>query len=561
MMKAFITASMSEESLKELKKHVEITYEPWRQTKELYFDVEELLEKLNGYDIFVTEADDLKKAEFFEKSNVKLVISCRGDPFNVDLEAATKNNIPVLNTPLRNVDAVAELTIGLMISLARNLQKIDRVLHSEEFEIIEFEDYVEYLNEFVGFELKGKTVGFIGFGQIGRRVADRLIPFETNFLIYDPYVLEGKVKEYGKIVDLDFLMRESDIITIHAHATDENDKLINEDRINMMKKTACLINTSKGSIVDYEALHEALEEKRIAGAALDVFPMEPVDEDNEFLELENVIVTPHIGGNTDEVVIRQSELLVEDIKIWLSNKAPKHVLNPEVFKNGTSKTIMTNENIYELKCKILETCLKLLKDGHIIGSAGNVSVRVKDDDKEIVLITPSGVNYVEMQPDDILILNMDGKVIEGDRNPSVEKNLHIGIYKSREDVSAIIHSHGIYSTILSILDLTLPPVIEELVPYVGGEIICAEYGEAGSPELAANVINSLGEKNALLLPNHGNLCCGSHLEGAYSVLEYLERGSKIYYMAKLIKEPNLLPEDTVEFEEEIFEIFKESKKI
>ena len=96
---------------------------------------------------------------------------------------------------------------------------------------------------------------------------------------------------------------------------------------------------------------------------------------------------------------------------------------------------------------------------------------------------------------------------------------------------------------------------------MGGQIVCAKYGEAGTEELADNVVNSLEEKNAVILANHGNICCGSHLDGAYMVLKYLERGSKIYYLAKLLKDPNLLPEDTIDYEKDIFEIFKESKKI
>ena len=103
--------------------------------------------------------------------------------------------------------------------------------------------------------------------------------------------------------------------------------------------------------------------------------------------------------------------------------------------------------------------------------------------------------------------------------------------------------------------------MEELVPYIGGEVLCAEYGEAGTEELAEGVLKALEERNAVLLANHGNLCCGSHLDGAYTVLKYLERGAKIYYLAKLIRDPNLLPEDTVDYEQEIFEIFKDSKKI
>ncbi len=560
-MRALITASLSESVLAELKTLMEITYEPWRETKIVYFDVNELTEKLKEYEVFITEADDLKKSKIFEESKLKLVVSCRGDPFNVDLKTASMNNVPVLNTPLRNVDAVAELTIGLILSLARNLQKLDRLIHSESFEIIDFDDYLDCMNQYMGIELKGKTVGIIGFGQIGRRVATRLNPFGVKILVYDPYVSEEIVANFGKKVEIDEIVKDSDFITIHAVATDENDNLINEEIINSMKETAYIINTSKGSLIDYDALYNALKSKSIAGAALDVFPMEPIDEDNEFIELENVIITPHIGGNTKEVIKRQSEILLQDIKLWLDNKAPKHVLNPEVFKQYKQPENKAFENLRPLKQEIVDVCFKLLEEGHVIGSAGNVSVRTKVEDQDTVLITPSNFRYDEMNAEDILIINMDGKVLSGDRNPSVERHLHLGVYKEREDVQAIIHSHSVYSTILSTLNLTLPPIFEELVPYLGGEIVCADYGEAGSSELAENVVERLGEKNALFLANHGNLCCGSHLEGAYTVLTYLERGAKIYYLAKVLGNPTLLPEDTIEYEEEVFEIFKESKKI
>lgn len=560
-MKALITASLSKESLNELKKLMKITYEPWRKTGIIYFDVKELIEKLKDYDIFITEADDLKKEELFEQTNLKLLVSCRGDPFNVNLNAATKKHIPVLYTPLRNVDAVAELTIGLMLMLARKLHIVDRIIHSKEFEIIEFEDYVDYLNKFQGIELKGKTIGIIGLGQIGRRVANRLKSFDVKFLIYDPYVNKDLAKEYGDVVDIDYLMRNSDFITIHAIATDENDNLINEERIDMMKKTAFLINTSKGSIIDYDGLKKALEEKKIGGAALDVFPLEPIDEDNEFIELHNAIITPHIGGDTEEIIKRQSEILLRDIKTWLNGKNPQYIMNPEVVREGEIKRSLSDENIINLKKEIVDLCKQLLKEGHVIGSAGNVSVRMWKDEKEFVLITPSNVQYYEMAPEDILTIDMEGKVIEGKRNPSVEKKMHLSIYKEREDVNAIIHAHSIYSTVLSALDMVIPPIFEEFVPYIGGEVLCANYGEAGSEELADGVLSALEERNAVLLANHGNLCCGSHLDGAYTVLKYLERGAKIYYLAKLVKEPNLLPEDTIDYEMDIFDIFKDSKKI
>ena len=560
-MRALITASISDDVLKELKKKMDVTYESWRDTGNIYFDVKEMIEKLKDYDIFITVADDLKKAELFEQTSLKLIVSCRGDPFNIDLDAATKNKIPVIYTPLRNVVAVAELTVGLIVSMARNLIKLDRFLHSDEFEVIDFEDWIKCYNRFMGNELLDKNIGIIGFGQIGRQVADRLKPFGVKFLIYDPFVSNEIIENYGIKTELDSLMKESDFITIHAVATDENDNLINEERIAMMKSTAFLINLAKGSLVDYEKLYEALKSNKIAGAVLDVFPLEPIDEDNEFLELENVIVMPHIGGNTVEVINRQSNMLLKDITIWLDKGIPSHILNPEVFEGFKEKNKFLDQPIKKFKKEIVSTCKRLLNDGHVIGSAGNVSIRVKSGDEEFVLITPSNVNYEEMEPDDILIINLEGKVVEGERNPSVEKHLHLGIYKEREDVNAIIHSHGIYSTILSTLKLSLPPAMEELVPYLGGEVLCAEYGEAGSEELADNVKKSLEERNAVILANHGSLCCGSHLEGVYTVLQYLERGSKIYYLAKLINEPYLLPEDVIDYEMDIFDIFKDSKKI
>ncbi|MHA2288236.1 MAG: NAD(P)-dependent oxidoreductase [Promethearchaeota archaeon] len=560
-MRAFVTASISDEVLEKLKEKVEVTYESWRETGNIYFDVNEMIEKLKDYDIFITVADDLKKAELFEKTNLKLIGSCRGDPFNINLNAATANKIPVIHTPLRNVVAVAELTVGLIISLARNLIQLDKFLHSNEFEVIEFEDWIKCYNRFMGTELLNKKIGIIGFGQIGQRVAERLKAFGVDILVYDPYVLDENVEKFGEKTDIDTLMKKCDFVTIHAAATDDNDNIINAERIKMMKNTAFLINLAKGSLVDYDFLYEALKNRLIAGAALDVFPLEPLDEDNEFLELDNAIVLPHIGGNTVEVIQRQSEMLLEDILTWLDKKVPLHLLNPEVFEDSSVQKEVLDESLKEYKEEIVEICKRLLSEGHVIGSAGNVSMRVKKEDREIVLITPSNVNYDEMSANDILIIDLEGKVLYGERNPSVEKYLHLGVYKAREDVNVIIHSHGIYSTILSTLNLSLPPVMEELVPYLGGEIICSEYGEAGSEDLATNVLKSLEEKNAVILANHGSLCCGSHLEGAYTVLRYLERGSKVYYLAKLIKEPNLLPEDTIDYEMDIFDLFKESKKI
>ncbi|MHA1896902.1 MAG: class II aldolase/adducin family protein, partial [Promethearchaeota archaeon] len=198
-------------------------------------------------------------------------------------------------------------------------------------------------------------------------------------------------------------------------------------------------------------------------------------------------------------------------------------------------------------------------EGFIQGSAGNVSVRIPNS--ENIIITPSNVDYEKMTIEDLVILDINGKVIEGERNPSVEKNLHLGIYKEREDVGAIIHSHGENSIALSLVKDELPVIVEEFVPYVGGPVKVAEYAEAGSKELAQNILKALEDKNAVIAKNHGNVCCGSHLQGALTVVRMVERVCGIYLKAAPLGEPTSLDEDVIDYEMDMYELFKESKKV
>ena len=186
----------------------------------------------------------------------------------------------------------------------------------------------------MGWELEGKTVGIIGLGGVGFRVAKRLkFGFDAKILIYDPYVDEKKIKEVdGKRVDLETLLKESDLVSLHAKVTGENVGMIGEKEIKLMKPTAYFFNTARAALVDEDALFEALKEKRIAGAGLDVFGSEPVDSDNRFLVLDNVTVTPHVGGSTFDAEIRQSLMIAEDIEKYLNKKKPKFLKNPEILK-------------------------------------------------------------------------------------------------------------------------------------------------------------------------------------------------------------------------------------
>ncbi|MHA1220095.1 MAG: NAD(P)-dependent oxidoreductase, partial [Candidatus Heimdallarchaeaceae archaeon] len=339
-MKAYITAEFSTEALEELKKILgdEIVYESWRETSNLYFKDEDLIQKIKeiGAEIFICEGDNVKKT-VLENIDLKIIGSTRGDPNNIDLETATAKGIPVLFAPNRNTVSVAELTVGLILSLARKLHSVERILHTEnEFEVNDFSDYIKYYNEFKGFELQGKTVGIVGLGRIGFTVAKLLLPFRVKFLVYDPYVNPKRLNAIqGEEVDLNTLMAKSDIITIHCSPIDETDNMIGKEQISLMQEHSLFINTARASVVDEYALLDSLKEKKIAGAALDVFSIEPVDQDNEFLELDNVIVTPHIGGDTSDTNHRHAMMMVNGIKQILNKKIPDNIMNPEVLEGYT----------------------------------------------------------------------------------------------------------------------------------------------------------------------------------------------------------------------------------
>jgi len=314
---------------------MEITYENWRETGILYRDSNEYIQKIKKEkaDVLITEGDMID-ADVLSSCDIKIIGVCRGYPDNVDMEIATKKGIPVFFTPDRNADAVADLTVGLMLCQLRHMTEIDRILKSGTFFVDSGEKLAEIYQRFLGWELGDKTVGIIGLGGVGYRVAKRLkFGFNTNILVYDPYIDEKKIKEIGgKKVDLESLLKKSDLVSLHAKVTDETLSMIGEKEIKLLKSTAYFFNTARAALVDEDALFNALKEKRIAGAGLDVFGSEPVDSDNRFLELDNVTVTPHSGGSTFDSEIKQSLMIAENIEKYLNKKKPKFLKNPEVIK-------------------------------------------------------------------------------------------------------------------------------------------------------------------------------------------------------------------------------------
>ncbi|MEM4519046.1 MAG: hydroxyacid dehydrogenase [Sulfolobales archaeon] len=294
-----------------------------------WFADEDVLRSVAGSDAILVRRGRVDKAVMDVCPNLKIISIYGVGIDRVDVEEATRRGILVTNGRGSNSTAVAELTIGLTIMALRNLyQLVDKMRESG------WEEANKYA---IGYEVCGKTVGLVGIGNIGSRVARILKAMEARVIAYDPYVSAESVKGLGiELVDLDTLVRESDIISIHAMLTKESYHLINEERLRKMKKNAIIVNTARGGIIDTDALVKALKEGWIAGAALDVTDPEPIPPDHPLLKLPNVIITPHVGGGTVESSNRMSFMAVEEIIRAYKGLPPMNPVNPEVLKSKSS---------------------------------------------------------------------------------------------------------------------------------------------------------------------------------------------------------------------------------
>ena len=333
-MKVLVTAKFDPESLRALAElGMEVVYEPWPRNNRILL-ADELAErvKATGADALIIEAD-LCHEEVFEAAALKFLGCCRCDPLVVDLDTATAAGIPVFYTPGRNAEAVADLTIALMIDLLRHVIPAANALRSGAFCPETPADYIRYLQETSGPELGSQTVGLVGSGAVGSAVARRLLAFGSPLLVADPFAPDERLRAFGaRVVPLPELFRGADIVSLHAAETDDKDTLVTAELIAAMKPTAFFLNLARASLVDNNALYAALAEKRIAGAAIDVWQREPVASDDRFVRLDNVIALPHLGGASPDVVRRQSEMIVASVRSWLKGEPPRYCANPQALK-------------------------------------------------------------------------------------------------------------------------------------------------------------------------------------------------------------------------------------
>ena len=248
---------------------------------------------------------------------------------HIDVDACSERAIPVVNNSGLNAVAVAEHTVGLIVDLAKKISLTDHLLRTEGWKT-----RLAYSRELIGFEVDGLTLGIIGVGNVGSRLAHKSrAAFNMIVLAYDPYVSQDRMREFGatKVDRLDDMLPQVDFLSIHAPHTKETFHIVGAPQLEKMKPTAYLINCARGPLVDEAALLDALRRKVIAGAALDVFEPEPPIDTNPLYQLTNVIVTPHLAGVTGEATKRMSIGAAQQVLQVLRGERPPRLVNPEVW--------------------------------------------------------------------------------------------------------------------------------------------------------------------------------------------------------------------------------------
>ena len=329
-MRALITASFDAAARTRLERLMEVVHEDWKERGTIYFDGAEFAAHIRdvGADVLIIEAD-LVHAEVLNGCRLRMIGCCRGDPVNVDLELATAKGVPVFHAPGRNADAVADLTLAFMLTLLRHLAAIQEVFRGGTVRLENAGDYVALYTRFTGAELGGRTVGLVGLGAVGREVARRLLAFKARVIAADPH--PGEVPAGVALVELDDLLRAADIVSLHAPLTPETHGLLSRGRLALLRPSALFVNTARAQLADEDALYEMLRDGGLAGAALDVLGDEPLRPGHRFLALPSVVVTPHIGGATVDVVRHHSEIVVDAIERYLRGVRPRWIANPAVF--------------------------------------------------------------------------------------------------------------------------------------------------------------------------------------------------------------------------------------
>ena len=311
--------------LARLAEQMDVAYESWLDTRRIS-DPDELAARVlsEGVSVLVIEADFVFEEMLEGCASLKLVGICRASTSHVDVEAATVRGVAVVNTPGRNARAVAEHALGLMFSLARRIPRANEYVRSGRWGH-PAGGYVDLR----GVELGGRTIGIVGMGASGGALARMCAALGMNVLAYDPLLTTHPAG--ATLAGLDDVASESDFISIHAPSTSDTAGMLDAEFFSRMKRSAFLVSCSDAEIADQSALVDALASGRIAGAAFDMFETQPIAPHNPLLTLDNVILTPHVGGATEETIRRHSEMMAEDVLRFARGRRPVNLVNPEVW--------------------------------------------------------------------------------------------------------------------------------------------------------------------------------------------------------------------------------------
>jgi D-3-phosphoglycerate dehydrogenase / 2-oxoglutarate reductase len=320
--KALVTAPFRGEGMETLRSVADVVYDPWIEQVPLrLYDGEKLAGRLRdeGADVLIVESDFVNGPVF--DLPLRLIGSCRGDPNNVDVAAATKAGIPVLRAPGRNANAVAELTVALLFAVNRFVVPADRDVREGKVYSGGKIPYQRYR----AWELAGRTAGIIGLGAVGRATRWRFEGLGLRVLSFDPYNPDATHRD-----SIDEMVAECDVVSMHAVVTPETEGLMGEQQFAAMKPGAIYVNSARAMLHDTDALVAALQSGHLGGAGLDHFKGENLPTDHPLCAMSNVVLTPHIGGATYDTEANHSKLIADDVVRILRGDKPVNCVNPEV---------------------------------------------------------------------------------------------------------------------------------------------------------------------------------------------------------------------------------------
>jgi D-3-phosphoglycerate dehydrogenase len=493
-MKVLVADSINEKGIENLKEVAEVVVDT-------SITPEELANTIHEYNGIIVRSRTKLTADIIKKAdNMKIIARAGVGVDNIDLDAATEKGIMVVNSPESTSVTVAEHTMGLILSMARKISIADKSVKEGKWE----------KKNFMGVELRNKTLGVIGMGRIGSQVVNRCKAFGMDAMAYDPYLPEEVAKQMGvDLTDLDTVLKNSDFITIHVPLTPETKHSISTEQFEIMKDGAFIVNCARGGIIDEDALYDALVNNKIGGAALDVYEEEP-PKDSKLFELDNIVLTPHIAASTKEAQ-RDAAIIVADEIIDLANgKNPRNVLNMPRIDNNT----------YQEVAPYIELCEKL---GSFISQGVNGKIKeieiiysgelAEIDNLEILTRTviQGAVNPFLSSP----VNAVNAALVAKDRGISItegRKNKAKGyeslikvIAKSADDVFSAEGTHLHEARILKVNDYWVDVIPE-------GHMFIAKYEDV--PGSIGKIGTKLGEHNV----NIGIMQVGRDEKGGRAIM-------------------------------------------